>query len=107
MPTLHTCLRLLLLGAAWAAAGPVSAAAVFGNLSRAGQPLAGAELRLECPGGKATGKADASGNFNLSVPGKGRCALFVGDKTAVVVLGAEPARYDFDVPADGTPMRQR
>ncbi len=107
MAVQHTCLRIVLISAAWAAAAPASAAAVFGNLQRGSQPLAGAELRLECPSGKAAGKSDASGNFNLSVPGKGRCALFVGDKSAVVVLSGEPARYDFEVPADAAPLRQR
>lgn len=100
-------LQILLLGAACAAAGPAAAAAVFGNLQRGNQPLSGADLRLECPGGKATGKSDGSGNFNLSVPGKGRCVFFVGDKSAVVVLSGEPARYDFEVPAGAAALRQR
>ncbi len=108
MTALSICTRTLLLGAALAAAGPADAAAVFGNLKRGAQPLAGAALRLECPGGQATGASDALGNFSLAVPGKGRCALFVGERSAVVVLGAEPVRYDFDVPADAAaPLRQR
>ena len=107
MLALDTCVRSLLLLAIGVAAGPAGAAAVFGNLQRAKQPVAGSALRLECPGGQATGTSDAQGNFNLSVPGKGRCVLFVGDKNAVVVLGAEPARYDFEVPADAAPLRQR
>ncbi len=107
MTALDTCFRTLLLLAIGTAAVPADAAAVFGNLKRGTQALAGAALRLECPGGQATGTSDAQGNFNLSVPGKGRCVLFVGDKNAVVVLGTEPVRYDFEVPADAAPLRQR
>jgi hypothetical protein len=90
---------------AWAA--PASAAAIYGNLKRGNQPVAGAALKLVCPGGSATGKSNAQGDYNISVAGEGRCALSVGDKTTWVVLTGDPARYDFDVPADAAPLSRR
>ena len=100
-------LRLLFLAAALCLAGPVSAAAIYGNLKRGNQPLPGVVLKLVCPGGSATGNANPQGNYNLSVAGEGRCALSVGDKTTWVVLTSDPARYDFEVPADAAPLARR
>ena len=95
-----------MLVAALAVAGPVSAAAIYGNLKRGDKPLEIA-LKLICGGETAVGKSDATGNYRLSIAGAGRCALSVGDKTVVVVLGSDPARYDFDVPDGAAPLRQR
>jgi hypothetical protein len=90
-----------------AAAGPAAAAAISGRLQRGDQPLAGAELKLICGAVSVAGKSDARGNYNLPIDGSGRCAFSVGDKTVVVVLGRDPARYDFEVPADAAPLVRR
>ena len=110
MPVIQTRLaaRAFLLGLALAVAGTASAAAIYGSLKRGEQPLAGAEVKLVCPGGgSVSGNANAQGNYNLSVTGAGRCAFSVGDKTTWVVLSADPARYDFEVPADAAPLSRR
>ena len=97
----------MFLAAALCLVGPASAAAIYGNLKRGNQPLAGVVLKLVCPGGAATGNSSPQGNYNLSVAGEGRCALSVGDKTTWVVLTNDPARYDFEVPADTAPLARR
>jgi hypothetical protein len=99
--------RLLVLATLLALAGPASAAAIYGNLKRGNQPVVGAALKLVCPGGSVTGNSNAQGDYNLSVAGAGRCALSVGEKTTWVVLTSEPARYDFEVPADAAPLSRR
>jgi hypothetical protein len=98
--------RGLLLIAALAVAGPAWAGAIYGNLKHGDKPLEIA-LKLICGSETVVGKSDATGNYRLSIAGSGRCALSVGDKTAVVVLGSDPARYDFDVPDGAAPLRQR
>ena len=99
--------QTLFLAAALCLAAPASAAAIYGNLKRGNQPLAGVVLKLVCPGGASTGSSNAQGNYNLSVAGEGRCALSVGEKTTWVVLTSDPARYDFEVPADAAPLARR
>jgi hypothetical protein len=99
--------RFLVLAAALALALPASAAAIYGKLKRGNQPVAGATLKLVCPGGSVTGSSNAQGDYNLSVAGEGRCAFSVGDKTTWVVLSSDPARYDFEVPADAAPLNRR
>ena len=88
-------------------AGPTSAAAIYGNLKSGNKPVAGAVLKLVCPGGSVTGNSNAQGDYNLSAAGAGRCALSVGEKTTWVVLTSDPARYDFEVPADAAPLSRR
>ena len=88
-------------------AGPASAAAIYGNLKSGNKPVAGAVLKLVCPGGSVTGNSNAQGDYNLSVAGAGRCALSVGEKTTWVVLTSDPARYDFEVPTDAAPLSRR
>lgn len=100
-------LSCLVAATAFSVVAPASAAAIYGNLKRGSQPLAGVALKLVCPGGSATGNSNPQGNYNLSVPGEGRCALTVGDKTTWVVLTSDPARYDFEVPADAAPLARR
>lgn len=99
--------QTLFLAAALCLAAPASAAAIYGNLKRGNQPLAGVVLKLVCPGGAGTGSSNPQGNYNLSVAGEGRCALSVGEKTTWVVLTSDPARYDFEVPADAAPLARR
>ncbi len=107
MPVFRISSRCLVAAAVLILAGPASAAAIYGNLKRGNQPLVGVVLKLVCPGGAATGNSNAQGNYNLSVAGEGRCALSVGDKTTWVVLTGDPARYDFEVPADAAPLARR
>ncbi len=107
MPVFRIAFRCLVAAAVLIVAGPVSAAAIYGNLKRGDQPLAGVVLKLVCPGGAATGNSTPQGNYNLSVAGEGRCAFSVGDKTTWVVLTSDPARYDFEVPADAAPLARR
>ena len=99
--------RCLVAAAALSLAGPTAAAAIYGNLKRGTQPLAGVVLKLVCPGGAATGSSNPQGNYNLSTAGEGRCALSVGDKTTWVVLSSDPARYDFEVPPGAAPLARR
>jgi hypothetical protein len=84
-----------------------AAAAISGKLQRGGQPLVAAELKLICGAETAVGKSDAQGNYNLTIGASGRCAFSVGDKSVLVVLGRDPARYDFEVPADAAPLVRR
>ena len=107
MPVRRFAFRCLAAAAALTVVTPASAAAIYGNLKRGNQPLAGVALKLVCPGAAATGNSNPQGNYNLSVAGEGRCALSVGDKTTWVVLTSDPARYDFEVPADAAPLARR
>ena len=100
-------IRPLLLCAALAVAGPATAAAIFGNIQQAKKPLAGAAVKLVCPGGAVSGSTNPRGDYNLSVAGAGRCAFSVGDKTTWVVLTSDPSRYDFEVPAGAAPLERR
>ena len=99
--------RALGLSIALLGAGPALAGSIYGNLQRGAQPLAGMALRLVCGASQASGQSDAKGNYTLVIAGSGRCALTVGDKAFPVVLGEDAARYDFDVPADTSPLRRR
>lgn len=107
MPVCGFPARCLVAAAVLTLAGPASAAAIYGSLKRGNQPLAGLALKLVCPGGSSTGKSNPQGDYNLSVAGEGRCAFSVGDKTTWVVLTSDPARYDFEVPADAAPLARR
>ena len=101
--------RKLLLVAGLAVALPVSAGAISGSLKKPGkQPLAATPVSLACGNAQSTGKSDANGNYSLSIAASGLCTLTVGDgKSASVLLGKDPARYDFEVPEAGTSLLQR
>ena len=99
--------RRLVALAAVLASGAASAGALYGSLKRGEQPLPALPLKLICGGQSVTGESDAQGRYRLSIAGAGRCALTVGDKAVAVVLGDDPARYDFEVPADAAPLRRR
>jgi len=94
--------RRLVALAAVLASGAASAGALYGSLKRGEQPLPALPLKLICGGQSVTGESDAQGRYRLSIAGAGRCAL-----TVAVVLGDDPARYDFEVPADAAPLRRR
>jgi len=65
-------------------------------------------VTLTCGSAQSTGKSDANGNYSLSIATSGLCTLTVGDgKSASVLLGKDPARYDFEVPESGTSLLQR
>lgn len=99
--------RALLLAAAIAVALPASAATIFGSLKRGGKPLPGVPLTLVCGKTFSAGQADAKGNYSIAVGGSGSCNLSVDGKAATTLqLGAEPTRYDFDVPAGDGPLKQ-
>lgn len=101
--------RRLLLVAGLAVALPVSAGAISGTLNKPGnKPLGAAEVKLTCGGAQSTGKSDANGNYSLSIAALGLCTLTVGDgKSASVLLGKDPARYNFEVPETGASLVQR
>jgi len=105
--TKTTRLRFLGLLAGLLVAGPAAAGSIYGNLKRGPQPLGGVAVKLVCGANNASGQSDAQGNYTLAIGGSGRCALTVGDKAFPVVLGEDAARYDFEVPADASPLRRR
>ena len=103
--------RRLLLAAGLAVALPVSAGAISGTLKKPGnRPLGVAEVRLTCGTVQTTGQSDGSGIYSLSIAASGLCTLTVDDgkaKSATVLLGKNPARYDFEVPETGSALLQR
>lgn len=100
--------RGVLLASALALALPAAAGAISGKLWQPGnKPLGAVAVKLTCGGSQSAGVADAHGNYSLSIAASGLCTLTVGDgKTASVLLGRDPARYDFEVPASGTSLLQ-
>lgn len=109
MAVIHFIARRLFLSAGLALALPASAGAISGTLSKPGnKPLGVAEVKLTCGSTQSTGKSDASGNYSLSIAAMGLCTLTVGDaKSASVLLGKDPARYNFEVPESGAALLQR
>jgi hypothetical protein len=101
--------RRLFLAAGLAVALPASAGAISGTLTKPGnKPLGIAEVKLTCGSTNSTGKSDANGNYSLSIAALGLCTLTVGDaKSASVLLGKDPARYNFEVPEAGVSLLQR
>lgn len=100
-------LRALLLAAAFATTLPAGAATIFGSLKRGGKALPGVSITLVCGKTFSAGQADAKGNYSIAVAGSGSCNLSVDGKAAATLqLGAEPTRYDFEVPAGDGPLKQ-
>jgi hypothetical protein len=106
MKSSHSAARALLLAAAVATALPAGGATIFGSLKRGGKPLPGVALTLVCGKTFSAGQADAKGNYSIAVAGSGSCNLSVDGKATTLQLGAEPTRYDFDVPAADGPLKQ-
>lgn len=109
MGVIHFVARRLLPAAGLAVALPVFAGAISGTLTKPGnKPLGVAEVKLTCGSAQSTAKSDASGNYSLSIAALGLCTLTVGDaKSASVLLGKDPARYNFEVPETGAALLQR
>lgn len=101
--------RWAVLAVVIAAAGPASAGAISGTLTRPGnKPLGGADVKLVCGNAESAGKSDAQGNYSLAIAASGLCTLSVGPgKSASVLLGNNPARYNFEVPDSGASLQQR
>jgi len=90
-----------------AVAPPALAATIYGSLTRDGQPLGGADIALNCGGSQGSGRSDGQGNYSISIGAAGSCTITVEGKSAMVVLGKEAKRYDFEVPAGGDSLIQR
>ena len=88
---------------------PAQAAAINGMIRSKAGPLANAAVRLQCGGAASPGRTDERGYYALSINASGLCTLTVNDgNSASVLLGPNPVRYDFDVPADArAPLVQR
>jgi hypothetical protein len=88
--------------------GPVFGATIYGNV-RLSKQTSGTPLGVQLKCGKliSAGQTDGRGNYSLSIAEQGRCTLTVEDKSAEVVLGKDPAQYNFDVPVDGKSLNQR
>lgn len=94
----RTVMSAVLVGACGAL--PVGAAAetLFGTLS--GRAGAKATLQLTCDRAVAHAAADAAGSYRITVAGRGRCHLQVGNMPPpgeLVFVYAEPTRYDYEV----------
>jgi len=83
-------------------AGQALAATIYGSLTAGGQPLAGADLVLECGSRGSQGKTDARGAFRFTVDATGTCELRVAGASAKVIVYKEPTRYDFEVRRSGS-----
>ncbi len=82
-----------------AACGPAGAVAatIYGSLSEAGKPVAGADMVLQCGAEGTPGKTDARGAFRFTVNKTGNCELRVAGAVAPVIVYDEPTRYDYEV----------
>jgi hypothetical protein len=100
--------RRLLLVLALTAAGPASAATIYGTIRNdQGRPLPNLAIEVTCGNRHYDARTDARGSYRLSVPQTGRCVFKIGRSTQGISLYAnQPARYDFDLSSQGT-MRRR
>jgi len=81
---------------------PVAAETLYGTLTGPGGPRAA--LQLTCDRAVARAVADAAGSYRITVAGRGRCHLLVGNMAApgeLVFVYDEPTRYDYEVHAVG------
>jgi hypothetical protein len=101
--------RWLVLTATLVSAGPTLAGAISGTLTKPGnRPIGVVEVKLVCGGTESVGKSDAQGNYSLAIAASGLCTLVVGGgKSSSVLLGKNPARYNFEVPDAGAALVQR
>ena len=94
---------------ALAAAGPASAGAISGMLTKPGnKPLGVAYAKLVRGSAESATKSHALGNYSLAIAASGLCTVSVGSgKSGTVLLGNNPVRYNFEVPDSGVSLQQR
>lgn len=95
---------IVIAGALLTLAIDVGAATIYGTIYRNNQPVQNTELRFDCWNGPKP-VTDNRGNYRLSVNHMGRCTLWIGTASGVVIFYQDPTRYDFEI--DGQQLRRR
>ena len=98
MDVRRTVMSAVLAGAAPWLPAPAAAETLFGTLSGPGGP--NAKLQLTCDRAVAHSAADAAGSYRITVAGRGRCRLQVGNMPPpgeLVFVYEDATRYDYEV----------
>src|SRR5437870_3651397 len=78
----------------------LQAGQMYGSIVEGGRAVAGASIRVECPGAPGGGGVTAGdGTFRFNVAGEGRCTFILTQygASAIVFSYPRPTQYDFEV----------
>ncbi len=79
----------------------LSAGQIYGTVTSAGKPVAGAAVTITCSGAETKGATTADGSYRVNVTPQGRCTFtlpsYMGSPSVLVFSHDKPALYDLDL----------